>query len=109
MHDSCIVRMMHFILLFIFMITASYRFYAELNEFLPAILRQRRFMLLQCQGSTIMEMIELLNIPCTAVDLVLVNGAVMDVYRMVRANDRISVYPRFRTIDISPASMINRA
>ena len=66
-------------------------------------------MLLQCQGSTIMEMIELLNIPCAAVELVLINGAVVDFYRVVQANDRISVYPRFRTIDISPVIRIKRA
>jgi hypothetical protein len=83
------------------MITASYRFYSELNEFLPAVLRQRRFNLLQCQGSTVMEMIELLNIPCTAVELILVNGEPMDFSCIAQADDRISVYPLFRTIDIS--------
>jgi hypothetical protein len=90
------------------MITASYRFYAELNEFLPVFLRQRRFRLLQCQGSTVMEIIELLNIPHTEVDLVLVNGEPADFSCMVQADDRISVYPLFSAIDISPLNRIKR-
>ncbi len=66
-------------------------------------------MLLQRQGSTIMEMIELLNISRTQVDLILVNGEPVDFSCMVQAGDRISVYPLFRAIDIFPFNRIKLA
>lgn len=66
-------------------------------------------MLLQLQGSMVMEMIELFNIPRTEVDLILVNGEPVDFSCMVQAGDRISVYPLFRAIDISPFNRIKRA
>jgi len=56
-----------------------------------------------------MEIIELLNIPHTEVDLVLVNGEPADFSCMVQADDRISVYPLFSAIDISPLNWIKRA
>ena len=90
------------------MITASYRFYAELNDFLPAFLRQRRFRLLQRKGSTIMEMIDILNIPRTEVDLILLNGEPADFSNRVQADDLISVYPLFRSINVSPFNRIKR-
>lgn len=57
----------------------------------------------------VMEMIELLNIPHTEVDLVLVNGEPVDFSCMVQADDWISVYPLFSAIDISPLNQIKRA
>jgi len=56
-----------------------------------------------------MEIIELLNIPHTEVDLVLVNGEPADFSCMVQADDWISVYPLFSAIDISPLNRIKRA
>ena len=55
-----------------------------------------------------MEIIELLNIPHTEVDLVLVNGEPADFSCRVQADDRISVYPLFSAIDISPLNRIKR-
>jgi uncharacterized protein len=84
------------------MTSASYRFYAGLNDYLPACLRQRRFMLLQRRGSSVMDILAILGIPPARVELVLVNGEPEDFSCIVRAGDRISVYPEFCSLDISP-------
>jgi uncharacterized protein with PIN domain len=47
-------------------------------------------------------MIEALGVPHTEVDLILVNGDTVDFSYSVRDGDRISVYPVFESIDISP-------
>jgi hypothetical protein len=87
---------------YILMTTASYRFYAGLNEYLPAFLRQRRFMLLQRRGSSIMDILELLGIPPAQVELVLVNGEPEDFSCIVQVGDRVSIYPEFCSLDIAP-------
>jgi uncharacterized protein with PIN domain len=41
-------------------------------------------------------------VPHTEVDLILVNGASVDFSHLLRDGDRVSVYPVFESIDISP-------
>lgn len=91
------------------MITASYRIYAGLNEYLPAFLRQRRFILLQRKGSTIIDMLEMLGIPPAQVDLVLVNGEPVDFSRVVQTDDRVTIYPEFCSLDIPALGRQKRA
>ena len=59
-------------------------------------------MLLQRRGTSIMDMLILLGIPPAQVELVLVNGEPEDFSRIVQADDRISIYPQFCSLDISP-------
>ena len=47
-------------------------------------------------------MIEALGVPHTEVELVLVNGESSTFDRLLRDGDRVSVYPRFETFDITP-------
>ncbi len=49
-----------------------------------------------------MDMLELLGVPPVQVELVLVNGEPGDFSCIVQAGDRISVYPEFCSLDISP-------
>ncbi len=49
-----------------------------------------------------MDMLELLGVPPAQVELVLVNGEPGDFSCIVQAGDRISVYPEFCSLDISP-------
>ena len=79
-----------------------FRFYAELNDFLPLIKRQRTFAHCFLTTATVKDMIESQGVPHTEVDLILANGRSVDFSYPVQAGDRISVYPVFESIDISP-------
>jgi uncharacterized protein with PIN domain len=81
---------------------AHLRFYAELNDFLPAEKRQRAFLHRFGLSPSIKDMIEALGVPHTEVDLILVNGCSVDFSYLVRDGDQISVYPVFESIDIAP-------
>jgi len=82
---------------------AELRFYAELNDFLPPEKRHRDFACQFWVGGSVKDLIEAEGVPHTEVDLVLVNGESVDFSRQVRDGDRISVYPVFESLDISPA------
>lgn len=81
---------------------AVFRFYAELNDFLPAPKKQTTFTHTFAGRVSIKDMIESLGVPHTEVDLILVNGRSVDFSYLVRSDDRISVYPVFESIDIAP-------
>jgi uncharacterized protein with PIN domain len=81
---------------------ASIRFYAELTDFLP---RERQFTdiehVFDVSGS-VKDAIESLGVPHTEVDLIIVDGRSVDFDYQVQSGDRISVYPMFESVDISP-------
>jgi uncharacterized protein with PIN domain len=80
---------------------ARFRFYAELNDFLPNDARgsdlTREFEL----GASVKDMIEAFGVPHTEVEFVLVNGKSVDFSHRVEDGDDISVYPVFESFDIS--------
>jgi hypothetical protein len=82
--------------------SASFRFYAELNDHLPPKLQfatvEKRFFV----PASVKDMIESFGIPHAEVDLVLVNGESSDFSRPVQNGDRVAVYPVFESIDITP-------
>jgi uncharacterized protein with PIN domain len=82
--------------------TARFRFYSELNDFLPHDRRQETFIHLFEGQPSIKDTIEALGIPHTEVDLILVNGISVDFSYRLRDGDHVSVYPAFESIDISP-------
>ena len=84
------------------MAAARFRFYEELNDFLPATRRKRDFDHAFLSRSSIKDMIEALGVPHTEVDLILVNGRSVDFSYIVQDGDRISVYPVFESFDITP-------
>jgi uncharacterized protein with PIN domain len=81
---------------------AFFRFYAELNDFLPAPRKQTAFAHIFAGRVSVKDMIESLGVPHTEVDLILVDGRSVDFSYLVRDDDRISVYPVFESIDIAP-------
>ena len=81
---------------------ATFRFYAELNDFLPPDKRQVEFVHPFKGRVSIKDMIEALGAPHTEIDLILVNGASVDFSYVVQKDDRISVYPMFESFDIAP-------
>ena len=82
--------------------TASFRFYEELNDFLPPERRQREFTCRYARAATTKHMIEALGVPHTEVELILVNGESVGFERLLADGDRVAVYPRFEAMDITP-------
>lgn len=85
---------------------AYFRFYEELNDFLPEARRyttiERAFEL----SASVKDMIEAFGIPHTEIDLIVVNGESEDFSYRVRDGDRVSVYPTFESLDISAVSRL---
>ncbi|WP_443191507.1 Mut7-C RNAse domain-containing protein [Pseudomonas indica] len=84
------------------MIHATFRFYEELNDFLPAARRRRDFGVVCAPTATVKHLIEALGVPHTEVELILVNGESVGFERRLADGDRIAVYPTFESLDISP-------
>lgn len=84
------------------MVTATFRFYEELNDFLARPLRRRAFSCACAHGATAKHMIEVLGVPHTEVELILVNGESVGFNHPLSDGDRISVYPKFESLDIQP-------
>jgi uncharacterized protein with PIN domain len=82
--------------------TVEFRFYAELNRFLAPCHRQRDFNYPLSRDATVKHMIEALGVPHTEVELILVNGEPVDFSYRLRDAQRVSVYPYFGSLDITP-------
>jgi uncharacterized protein with PIN domain len=80
---------------------ASFRFYAELNDFLPAHVRYRAVSQAFDDGQTVKHLVEALGVPHPEIDLILVDGHPVDFAYQARDGDRIAVYPPFRSLDMS--------
>ncbi len=79
---------------------ANFRFYEELNDFLPAR-RQKRNIEYRFDGQpAIKDPIEVLGVPHSEVDLVLVNGESVGFGYRLNNGDRVAVYPVFESLDI---------
>lgn len=81
--------------------TAYFRFYEELNDFLPEEKRKIRIEHKFIDRASIKDMIEAIGIPHTEIDLILINGDSVDFSYIVNDKDDISVYPVFESFDIS--------
>jgi uncharacterized protein with PIN domain len=77
-----------------------FRFYAELNDLLPADKRQVTFAQTFNNRVTVKHLIESLGVPHGEVDLILVDGRSVDFGHIVAADERISVYPVFEALDV---------
>lgn len=81
--------------------SATFRFYAELNDFLAPSRRQRAFEHCFNGSPGVKDAIEALGVPHTEVDLILVNGASVGFDYRLQDGDWVSVYPMFEAFDIS--------
>lgn len=84
------------------MVTATFRFYEELNDFLARPLRRRAFSCPCARNATAKHMIEALGVPHTEVELILVNGESVGFEHPLADGDRVAVYPKFEALDIRP-------
>jgi len=82
--------------------TAQFRFYEELNDFLPAEQRKTLFPYPFQGHPSVKDAIEAIGVPHPEVDLILVNGRSVDFHYRLENEDRVSVYPVFESLDITP-------
>ena len=86
--------------------TAVFRFYEELNDFLPEALRKRDQEIEIDRARSVKDAIESAGIPHTEVDLVLVDGRSVDFSHVLRGGERVAVYPLFESLDITPVTRL---
>jgi hypothetical protein len=83
------------------MAEAVFRFYEELNDFLPPERKKTDFTYRFSGSPGIKDAVEALGVPHTEVDLILVDGEPVDFSYRLEEGDRVSVYPVFESFDIS--------
>ncbi|HNR41781.1 MAG TPA: Mut7-C RNAse domain-containing protein [Bacteroidales bacterium] len=83
-----------------------FRFYEELNDFLPPSRRKISFPYSYKGTPSVKDAIESLGVPHVEVDLILVNSKPVDFSYLLENGDVISVYPVFESIDISAANRL---
>lgn len=81
---------------------AVFRFYEELNEHLPEGKRKRSFQQEFKGNPSIKNLLESIGVPHSEIDLILVNGKSVDFNYQMKGGERVSVYPVFESLDISP-------
>lgn len=81
---------------------AEFRFYEELNDFLPVQRRKTTFRSSFYGNPSVKDTIQALGIPHTAIDLILVDGRSVDFSHRLRGGERVAVYPVFERLDITP-------
>jgi uncharacterized protein with PIN domain len=85
---------------------AQFRFYAELNDFLPPGKRHTCFSHSFNGEQSVKHLIESIGIPHSEVDLVLADGRSVDFSHHVSDGERISVYPVFEAFDIAEVTRV---
>jgi len=82
--------------------TCEFRFYEELNDYLPLAQRKRTITREITGTPSVKDAIESLGVPHTEIDLILVDGRSVRFDRRLRGGERVAVYPEFERFDISP-------
>lgn len=91
------------------MASARFRFYAELNDFLPAEQRARDVERHFHAPGSVKDFIEGFGVPHTEVELVLANGRPVDFSYRVCDGDALSVYPVFESLDVASVPRVRPA
>jgi uncharacterized protein with PIN domain len=87
---------------------AIFRFYEELNDFLPKHRRKCDFEARFKGKRSIKDMIEALGVPHTEIDLILVDGNSVGFNYILQDEDRVSVYPVFESFNISELTHLRK-
>lgn len=84
------------------MATATLRFYAELNDFLPGDRRQRDWPLRFHAPAPARHLIETCGVPHTEVELLIRDGQSIDLETPIGDRERLAVYPMLEALDVRP-------
>ncbi|MGA2406321.1 MAG: Mut7-C RNAse domain-containing protein [Bacteroidales bacterium] len=90
------------------MSTAYFRFYEELNDFLPQEKRKKLFPYEFNGTPSIKDAVEAIGVPHVEVDLILVNSLSVDFSYKLKNADSVSVYPVFESFDIAPVTHLRK-
>lgn len=82
--------------------TALFRFFEELNDFLPQQNRKKEFEYRFSGSPSIKDAIEAIGVPHTEVEIIVVDQESVGFDYHLNDGDRVSVYPVFESIDVSP-------
>ncbi|MGC9364759.1 MAG: Mut7-C RNAse domain-containing protein [Fidelibacterota bacterium] len=82
--------------------TACFRFYEELNDFLGDEQKKKSFPVTFIGNPSIKDTIEAIGVPHTEIDLILVNSVSVGFDYRLKGEERVSVYPVFESLDITP-------
>jgi len=80
---------------------ATFRFYAELNDFLPEDRRQRDVTLTFRVAPSVKDAIESFGVPHVEVDVILAAGVSVGFDHRLAHGDRVAVYPVFESLDVT--------
>ncbi len=79
---------------------AWFRFYEELNDFLPSIKRKTSFTFSFHGNPSVKDVIESIGVPHVEIDMILVNSNPVDFSYKLQNGDNVSVYPVFESLNI---------
>lgn len=82
--------------------SAVFRFYEELNDFLPKNKRKQNFLYCFKGRQSVKTVVEAMGVPHCDIDLILVNGESVGFDCILENDDRVAVYPVFEALDIGP-------
>ena len=80
---------------------ATFRFYEELNDFLPPDRRKVAFDYAFNGTPSVKDSIEAIGVPHPEVDLILVDDVSVGFDHLLNGGERVAVYPMFERVDIS--------
>lgn len=81
--------------------TAYFRFYEELNDFLPPDQRKQTITHMFTGHPGIKDPIEAIGIPHSEIELIVVNDQSVGFDYQLKHNDRVAVYPMFESMDVT--------
>lgn len=90
------------------MVSATFRFYGELNDFLARERRGHAFTTPCARAATTKHMVEALGVPHTEVELVLLNGDPAGLDDILEEGDRVAVYPRFTQLPVADVARLGQ-
>lgn len=88
---------------------ASFRFFAELTDFLPEVVEAGRLTRSFDGSPSVKDQIEACGVPHTEVDLILADGRSVSFAYRLADGDTISVYPVFESFDIAAVTKVRPA
>jgi hypothetical protein len=84
----------------------TFRFYEELNDFLPPDRRKIAFDYTFNGTSSVKDCIEAIGVPHPEVDLILVDDVSVGFDHLLNGGERVAVYPMFERVDITPLTRL---
>jgi uncharacterized protein len=89
--------------------SAFFRFYEELNDFLPKEKCKNIFPYEFTGKPSIKDTVEAIGVPHSEIDLILVDGESVDFDYQMQGSEHVAVYPVFESLDITPVVQLRSA